>query len=212
MLGKIGPRIIVPSSTTVNSCCQPRSCLVNGSDAWQRRGRAHSSREADKREVPSTSCEDWRRKKCTIDSAPGLALVTNGVKYYAISVKTTVFPRDAELTFNLSAKLFPWPESVGTLARSCHSQLPGQASDSALSSTWGRAVRASVPRLFKSGAFRFSGLIRDLISAQTRALGAKKTMAKAMVDNLNPVPLYARILSPNSFSNFRSFGAITNWQ
>ena len=91
MLGKIGPRIIVPSSTTVNSCCQPRSCLVNGSDAWQRRGRAHSSREADKREVPSTSCEDWRRKKCTIDSAPGLALVTNGVKYYAISVKTTVF-------------------------------------------------------------------------------------------------------------------------
>jgi hypothetical protein len=40
---------------------------------------------------PSTSCEDWRRKECTIDSAPGLALVTNGVKYYAISVKTTVF-------------------------------------------------------------------------------------------------------------------------
>ena len=35
-------------------------------------------------------------------------------------------------------------------------------------------------------------------------------MAKAMVDNLNPVPLYARILSPNSFSNFRSFGAIND--
>jgi hypothetical protein len=43
------------------------------------------------------------------------------------------------------------------LARSCHSQLTSQDVNSPLSSTWGRAVWASVPRLFESGAFRLFG-------------------------------------------------------
>jgi len=43
------------------------------------------------------------------------------------------------------------------MARSCHFQIFGLHIDSFLSSTWGRAVWASVPRLIESGAFRLFG-------------------------------------------------------
>ena len=43
------------------------------------------------------------------------------------------------------------------LARWCHSQSAVQKLDCFSSSTWGRAVWASVPRLFESGAFRSFG-------------------------------------------------------
>jgi hypothetical protein len=44
------------------------------------------------------------------------------------------------------------------------------------------------------------------------SLRAQKTMAEAMVENPNINIPYARIFSPNSFSNFLNLGAITNWQ